>query len=94
MAEGHGAEATPRRQLVNFAFFKVDPAWRRLPKDVRERGKTQFCQIATQWGHSGKMNVLAYTTVGTRPDVDLMLWRVCYELEELQEMTTDRKSVV
>ena len=33
------AEEQPRRQLVNFAFFKVDPAWRRLPKADRERGK-------------------------------------------------------
>src|SRR3990170_2159529 len=77
-----------RRQFVNFTFFKVDPAWRRLPAKDRERGKVQFCQVATEWGQSGKMNVLAYTTVGMRPDTDIMLWRVCYQLEELQEMTT------
>ena len=83
------AEEQPiRRQFVNFTFFKVDPAWRRLPANDRERGKVQFCQVATEWGHSGKMNVLAYSTVGMRPDTDLMLWRVCYELEELQAMTT------
>jgi len=83
------AEEQPiRRQFVNFTFFKVDPAWRRLPAKDRERGKVQFCQVATEWGHSGKMNVLAYSTVGMRPDTDLMLWRVCYELEELQAMTT------
>jgi chlorite dismutase len=77
-----------QRQIVNFGFFKVDPAWRRLPAKDRERGKVQFCQVATEWAHSGKMNVLSYTTVGMRPDVDFMLWRICYNLEEIQEMTT------
>ncbi|MBI4463524.1 MAG: chlorite dismutase family protein [Acidobacteria bacterium] len=76
------------RQLVNFIFFKADPTWRRLPAKDRERGKVQFCQVATEWGHSGRMNVLSYTTVGMRADVDFMLWRICYQLEDLQEMTT------
>lgn len=77
-----------KRQVVNFGFFKVDPAWRRLPAKDRERGKVQFCQVATEWGHSGKMTVLSYTTVGMRPDTDFMLWRICYNLEDIQEMTT------
>lgn len=82
------ASEEQKRQFVNFVFFKADPAWRRLPAKDRERGKVQFCQVATEWGHSGRMNVLSYTTVGMRADVDFMLWRVCYHLEELQEMTT------
>ena len=77
-----------KRQVVNFGFFKVDPAWRRLSAKDRERGKVQFCQVATEWAHSGKMTVLSYTTVGMRADVDLMLWRICYNLEDVQEMTT------
>ena len=77
-----------KRQVVNFGFFKVDPAWRRLPPKDRERGKVQFCQVATEWGHSGRMTVLSYTTVGMRPDVDLMLWSICYQLEDILEMTT------
>jgi chlorite dismutase len=88
MVQQEAKKEEPRRQFVNFAFFKADPAWRRLSKADRERGKVQFCQVATEWGHSGKMNVLAYTTVGMRPDTDFMLWRVCYQLEDLQEMTT------
>src|SRR3990170_1192916 len=77
-----------KRQVVNFGFFKVDPAWRRLAAKDRERGKVQFCQVATEWGHSGRMTVLSYTTVGMRADTDFMLWRICYHLEEIQEMTT------
>ncbi|MBI2817888.1 MAG: chlorite dismutase family protein [Acidobacteria bacterium] len=82
------AEEQLRRQFVSFTFFKVDPAWRRLSQQEREQGKVQFCRIASEWASSDKMNVLSYTTVGTRPDTDFMLWRICYQLEDLQEMTT------
>ncbi len=82
------AEEQARRQFVSFTFFKADPAWRRLPEKEREQGKVQFCRVASEWATSGKMNVLSYTTVGMRPDTDFMFWRICYQLEELQEMTT------
>ena len=82
------AEEQLKRQFVNFAFFKADPAWRRLPEKERERGKAQFFEVASEWGTSGRMNVLSYTTVGMRPDTDFMLWRICYQLDELQQMTT------
>ena len=82
------AQEEARRQFVNFIFFKADPAWRRLPQAERERSKVQFCRVATEWATSGRMNVLSYTTMGMRPDADFMLWRICYNLEELQEMTT------
>ena len=82
------AGGNSQRQFVNFIYFKVDPSWRRLPPKDRERDKVQFCQVATEWGHSGRMNVLSYTTVGIHADVDFMLWRICYQLEDLQEMTT------
>src|SRR3970040_1564295 len=86
--EGCMATGELNRQIVNVGFFKVEPAWRRLPAKDRERGKVQFCQVATEWGHSGRMTVLSYTTVGMRADNDFMLWRICYHLEEIQEMTT------
>ena len=83
------SEEPLRRQYVNFGFFKVDSAWRRLSEGERQRGKVQFCHAASEWASSGRMNVLAYTTVGMRPDTDFMLWRICYSLEEIQEMTSE-----
>jgi chlorite dismutase len=83
------AEEPVKRQFVSFSFFKVDAAWRRLPEKERAQGKTQFCKVASEWAMSGRMNVLSYTTVGMRPDTDFLLWRICYSLDELQEMTTE-----
>ena len=55
-------EQAPRRQYVNFTFYKIDPAWRRLPEDERTRGKQEFLRAVEEY--QGKVLVIAYTTVG------------------------------
>ena len=57
-------EQPPRRQYVNFTFYKIDPAWRRLPEDERTRGKQEFLRAVEEY--QGKVLVIAYTTVGIR----------------------------
>ena len=57
-------EQTAKRQYVNFAFYKLDPAWRRLPEDERTKGKQEFIRAIEDY--SGKVLVIAYTTVGIR----------------------------
>jgi len=74
-----------RRQYVNFAFYKVDPAWRRLPAEDRKRGKCQFIDAVKTF--EPEMLVIPYSLVGIRGDCDFMLWRIGYDLPKLQEMT-------
>ena len=38
-----------RRQYVNFAFYKVDPGWRRLPEEERRRGKCQLIDVVKSY---------------------------------------------
>ncbi|TAL12009.1 MAG: chlorite dismutase, partial [Nitrospirae bacterium] len=76
----------PKRQYVNFGFYKVDPAWRRLPESERTQGKQEFIRAIEDY--AGKVMVIPYSTVGIRGDCDLMLWRISYELELFQEMST------
>jgi chlorite dismutase len=88
---GHGpagAEKAPElpRQYVNFAFYRVDPAWRRLPQHEREAGKKEFKAIVEEY--APKMLILPYTLVGIRADADLMLWRIAFDLDLLQRMAT------
>ncbi|MEC4677575.1 MAG: chlorite dismutase family protein [Nitrospirota bacterium] len=73
-----------RRQYVNYQFFKVDPAWRRLPADEREQGKREFDAAVSEF--EGRVMTVPYSLVGIRPEVDIMLWRISYELEDLQDM--------
>lgn len=77
--------AEDKRQFVNFLFYKLDPAWRRLPQAEREEGKKELIAAVEAFGP--RVMVYSYSTVGIRPDVDLMLWRISYELEALQEMS-------
>ncbi|MDH5626171.1 MAG: chlorite dismutase family protein, partial [Nitrospira sp.] len=76
---------TPRRQFVNFVFYKVDPAWRRLPEDERTKGKQEFMQAVEEY--TGKVLLVPYSAVGIRGDCDFMLWRISYDLDLFQDMT-------
>lgn len=87
VAAGQAAEAgRSRRQFVNFAFYRVDPAWRRLHRMERDAGKKELKAVVEEFG--SQMLILPYTTVGIRADADLMLWRITYDLDALQRMTT------
>lgn len=77
-----------KRQYVNFSFYKLDPVFCRLPKAEQEKGKKEFLAVLEEYDNGDKMILLSYTMVGIRADVDIMLWRISYELEEFQRMTT------
>jgi len=74
-----------KRQYVNYLFFKVDPAWRRLSAEERATGKKEFEAVIAEY--SSDVMVIPYSTVGIRPEVDLMFWRISYSLESLQAMS-------
>lgn len=73
------------RQFVNYAFYKVDPAWRRLPEAERRAGKDAFMSVVESY--QGRSIVVPFSLVGVRGDCDLLLWRISYEIETLQEMS-------
>ena len=76
-------ETTPR-QYVNYAFFKADAAWRRLPETERQAGKAEFARVIQSY--QGRAVVIPFSLVGIRGDVDFLLWRIAYDLETFQEM--------
>ena len=53
-------------QYVAYTFFRVDPAWRRLPIEERSAGKEAFADVVEDW--AGRMTSLrAYSVTGVRP---------------------------
>ena len=55
-------------QYVSYTFYKVDPAWRRLPVEERRAGKDAFAEAVEDW--AGRMDALrTYSTAGVRPDI-------------------------
>ncbi len=81
--------AEPRRQVVNFIMYKLDPAWRRLSEEQKQQDREELCRLITSWSQPGRMLILPYSTVGMRADTDILLWRICYHLEDLQQMSTE-----
>jgi chlorite dismutase len=92
MNEDDDMPTSAKEQYVNFAFYKVDPAWRRLSKEEREASKKEFGAAVEQW--RDRMLLIPYSTVGLRPDTDFMLWRIGDSLKLLQEMSRQLNGTV
>ena len=73
------------RQVVGFSFYRVDPAWRRLPAATKKAHGEELTDVVDM--HSKKLMVRTYSLVGLKPDLDFLIWRVGSRPEELQEMS-------
>ncbi|HEX4651488.1 MAG TPA: chlorite dismutase family protein [Granulicella sp.] len=78
-----------KRQIVNFTFYKVMPEWRRLPEDVKTAHKAEFAAVLAKWNKLGEFLSVTYSTVGTRGDVDMCVWSICYAIDELNTMRAE-----
>jgi chlorite dismutase len=74
-------EKMKEREFVRFSVFRVDPAWRRLPVEVRDHHKGELERTVRDWGM--EMMVYSYSLVGTRGDADFLLWQASRQLEQL-----------
>ena len=75
-----------RRQFVKYTFFKADPQWRRLPQGDRERSKAEFASVVDEF--APRMRINSYSLLGTRGDVDFMLWKLSPTLELLNGLAS------
>ena len=77
-------EKMKEREYVRFSVFQVDPAWRRLPREEREKQKEEFeTAIADR---VTAMMIYSYALVGTRGDADFILWQAGRDLDLLHEL--------
>ena len=79
--------ARERRQLMRYAFYKLDPAWRRLPAVEQREHKAAFAEAVETFG--GRLLVRSYSLVGVRGDVDFLLWQVAEDLETLLALQSE-----
>jgi chlorite dismutase len=84
--QGAGATGPAvQRQFVNFAFFKLDPAFRRLPAAEKEKARAEFIKIFTE--PTKGMICLTYSTAGLKADCDFVLWRISLLADDFQAQT-------
>ena len=74
------------RQFVNFTFYHARPDWRLLSESDKQKGRDEFIKTVDEFRSS--LLIHSYSTVGLRTNVDFMIWRIGYELEPIQEMTS------
>jgi len=75
-----------QRQFVQFMFFKVDRAFRTVDAEVKAKAKMEFVDLVQRFSTS--IMILPYSTLGLKPTVDFMLWRISFELEPMQQMAS------
>ena len=78
--------STDGRQFVRYAFYKVDPQWRRLDGPERESHRRELVAVTDEF--SDQMMVRSYGLTGSRGDVDFALWTVSDALERFQSLAT------
>ena len=72
-------------QYVAYTFFRVDPAWRRLPVEERAAHKDAFADVIEE--HAPRYDHLrVYSTTGVRPETDFFLWKITERYEDLGEL--------
>ena len=75
-----------KRQYVRFAFYKLDPVWRRLPPQEQAEQKCELIEVVETFNR--QMLLRPYTTMGTRADTDLLLWQIAGSPLPFQELAT------
>jgi len=78
-----------KRQIVSFQFFKIMPEWRRLPAEQRAEHKRAFVEVIERWNQPDRLLTLTYSTVGMRSECDLVLWRICTTVDDINQMTAE-----
>ena len=74
------------RQFVNFTFYHARPEWRMLDDGDKKLCKQEFAETVEEFRR--QLLVHTYSTIGLRTNVDFMIWRIGYELDPIQEMTS------
>jgi len=70
-------------RYVHVLAMKLDPAWRRLPDEVRLKDAGQFERAAD--AAAERVRTFTYSMVGLRADCDLLFWRLGPSAEALEE---------
>ncbi len=80
------SKPSEKRQVVRFAFYKLDTAWRRLSAERQAGSKIEFGETIESF--NGHLLLRPYGLVGIRGDCDFLLWQVAEDLDSLVALQT------
>lgn len=85
-ADRQRAEQLKKRQYVRFAFYTIDPLWRRLPENKQAEQKRELLNVITSFNR--RMLLRPYSTMGTRADAELLLWQIAEKPDVFQDLAS------
>ncbi len=85
----HKEPESAARQFLNYAFFKVDAAFRRQPAAERAAALADFSRLIGTWEAREDVILRSYSLVGLRADCDFMLWRIAQDLDRFQAIQAE-----
>ncbi len=80
------SQLSEQRQVVRFAFYRLDGAWRRLSAERQASSKIEFAETIERF--HGHLLLRPYGLVGIRGDCDFLLWQVAEDLDSLVALQT------
>jgi chlorite dismutase len=75
------------RRYVHVLALKVDPAWRLA--DVRTQPAEREAFLDAHRRAAERVTTYTYSMIGTRPDAEILFWRLGTSLEDLEETAGD-----
>lgn len=75
------------QQVIKFAFYKADRAFRAQPAEERSAARKELSEMLLEWRERIPM-LRTYSTVGMRGDCDFLIWSATKTLEEVTELET------
>jgi chlorite dismutase len=72
-------------QYVAYTFYRVEPAWRRLPVEERRAHKDAFADVIEDFAERFD-HLRTYTTTGVRPETDFFLWKITQRYDDLGDL--------
>ncbi len=85
IASKERSEKLTKRQYVRFAFYQLDPAWRRLAPHEQAEQKRELIKTIEQFNR--RMLLRPYSLMGTRSDAELLLWQIAETPIPFQELS-------
>ncbi len=83
----HPPQRLAGRQYVRFAFYRLEPGWRRLPADEQRAHKRELRESIEAFGR--RMLLRPYSLMGTRADAELLLWQIAESPDHFRELGTE-----
>ncbi|MEK6544557.1 MAG: chlorite dismutase family protein [Elusimicrobiota bacterium] len=75
-----------KTQFMRFAFYRLDPVFRKLDPNVRLQAKEEALSVLDRFKDT--MILRSYSLIATRADIDFLLWQIVEDVDVLEDLAS------